>query len=55
MVGYFYASNERDYNIYKEEHQEALDQGRCLIFCIFKIIEPSPSREGFLIFNHSKL
>ncbi len=37
MEGYFYARNERDFNIYKEEHQEALNGGRCLTFCIFKI------------------
>ena len=45
--------NERDYNIHKEEHQETLDQGRCLIFCVFKIMS-LPNREGFLIFNNSK-
>ncbi len=37
MVGYFYGQNERDFNIYKKEHQDAPDRGRCLTFCIFKI------------------
>jgi hypothetical protein len=37
MEGYFYGPNERDFNIYKEEHQDALNKGRCLTFCIFKI------------------
>jgi len=49
MEGYFYGSNERFYNIHKEEHQETLDQGRCLTFCVFKIVRPSRNREGFLI------
>ena len=45
MEGYFYASNERDFNIYKEEYQDALDQGRCLTFCIFKIMSlPRPGK-----------
>ena len=44
--------DERDYNIYKEEHQDIPTRGRCLIFCIFKIIS-LPPQEGFLIFNHS--
>jgi len=48
----FLRFNERDYNIYKEEHQEIPAWGRCLIFCISKIIS-LPSQEGFLIFNHS--
>ena len=26
MEGYFYGRNERYYNIYKEEHKEALDR-----------------------------
>jgi hypothetical protein len=33
----FLRLNERDYNKYKEdEHQEALDQGRCLIILYFQ-------------------
>jgi hypothetical protein len=53
MEGYFYAQNERDFNIYKEEHQDVPEQGRCLTFCIFKIMS-LPFQEGFLIFNNSK-
>jgi hypothetical protein len=34
----FLRLNERDYNIYNEEHQETPDQGRCLTFCITKIV-----------------
>jgi hypothetical protein len=53
MIGrLFLRLNERDYNIYKEEHQDIPARGRCLIFCIFKIVS-LPSQEGFLIFNHS--
>jgi hypothetical protein len=36
MLRLFLRRNERDYNIYKEEHQEALDQGRCLNFVYSK-------------------
>jgi hypothetical protein len=47
MEGYFYSSNERDFNIYNEEHQEALEQGRCLTFCIFKIMSLPPQGRLF--------
>jgi hypothetical protein len=54
MEGYFYVSNERFYNIYKANLQEALDQGGCVTFCVIKIAEPSRNREGFLFYYHSK-
>jgi hypothetical protein len=43
----FLRFDERDYNIYKEEHQETPYQGRCLIFCIFKIISLPPTGKAF--------
>ncbi|HEY2648497.1 MAG TPA: hypothetical protein VGI38_04860, partial [Puia sp.] len=43
----FLRLNERDYNIYKEEHQETPEWGRCLIFCIFKIMSLPPQGRLF--------
>jgi hypothetical protein len=48
----FLRQNERDYNLYKEEHQDALEQGRCLTFCIVKIVEPSPTGKAFCFLTY---
>jgi hypothetical protein len=56
MEGYFYVLNERDFNIYNEEHQEAPYRGGCLIFCIFKIMSLPPQGRlfDFLIIQNRK-
>jgi uncharacterized protein YheU (UPF0270 family) len=47
MESYFYGHNERDYNQYKAQHKDALEQGRCLIVLYIKIIKAFPHRGGF--------
>jgi hypothetical protein len=53
MEGYFYGSNERDFNIYNKEHQEVPHRGRCLTFCIFKIMS-LPKQGRLFLFKNSK-